>query len=935
MSNSDAADPSHPEDAILSAWLAGKLHAALAEPIERHLEDCAECAARLDGLESRPDAFVAKLKAVTLSERVPQDASLPAVNDDLAFGVLAMQLGLIDRERFVDASVLWASRTGESLADVLVENSWVDPAGRRQIDEALERRRRSEGVAEPTADTIVGETGDRQPDNFLLGQLSSERLRLRQVHTSGGTGRVWRAFDVPLQREIALKELLPQYARSPVHRDRFHREACVAAQLAHPGTIPVHEYREEDGRCYYTMRFVSGRTLTDLIRAAHEAMRGGGDDPFARLFELLTHFVTICDTIAYAHSQGVIHRDLKGDNVLVGEFGEVTVIDWGLAKLFTPLDAVPLAPPEEGDSATLQGERLGTPAYMAPEQARGTIDEIDTRTDVYGLAAILYEILTGRPPFQGDTVHQIMHRVESDPPTPPRELAPNTPKPLEAICLQGLEKRREDRQQTAAEVRDEVRYWMTHQTDRRREAESRAQFFSLSQDLFVTLAADGRVTHVNPAYERLLSRPADEVVDLDYRDTLHPDDRARSEPVFRAALQGAAESDFVCRVQNAAGGYVPISWTVTRTPGDRAVYAVGRALDEESQRRRQQRERETFFSLSKDLFVSFDEDGAITHTNPAYDDFFGYDPKRSAGKSYLTKLHPEDKHLVTERFNAARRGEPQSDFVARVQRSTDEYSAISWTLTKIPGEPTTYAVGRPLDGEAFRRRAAEARARFFSLSDDLFVVSDHNGNAAQINAAWTRVLGWKPEDVVGRPHTEFIVGEDGARASRAARRALIRGSEVGVELTMRCRDGSTREIAWSINRVPGDTVIYTVGRDVTERRRIEQRLRVLLRESHEPLIVIDRHGAIERTNERLDTLFGYAESELVGEPFERLLDEHVREEHRARLRRYLEEPTVRSMHAQPRLPGMTKDGKALTLAVSLSPLWLDARLSVIAAMRPE
>src|SRR5262249_13523244 len=156
--------------------------------------------------------------------------------------------------------------------------------------------------------------------------------------------------------------------------------------------------------------------------------------------------VAVCHTIAYAHSRGVVHRDLKGDNVMLGDFGEVIVLDWGLAKVLDrpeqdPADA-PEDPVDETQDAglTMQGEIVGTPAYMAPEHAQGRLDQIDQRTDIYGLGAMLYEILTGRPPFAGSsTLESLRKAVRGDPP-PPRELWPEVPPALEEACLKALAK---------------------------------------------------------------------------------------------------------------------------------------------------------------------------------------------------------------------------------------------------------------------------------------------------------------------------------------------------------------------------------------------------------------------------------------------------------------------------------------------------------------
>src|SRR5579864_2483076 len=232
------------------------------------------------------------------------------------------------------------------------------------------------------------------------------RYELVQELARGGMGIVYRGFDRELERELAIKALLLQHLDEPDYVRRFFEEAWISGQLQHPGVVPVYDLgRTEEGRPFFAMKLVEGRTL-----AAHLAARKRPAEDLARFLQI---FEQVCQTLAYAHARGVIHRDLKPANIMVGSFGEVQVMDWGLASV---LDAANL-PPLPADQAKLRlavhadttvavsGEVIGTPAYMAPEQARGEQD-LDERCDVFGLGAILFEILTGLPPYPSADVHE-------------------------------------------------------------------------------------------------------------------------------------------------------------------------------------------------------------------------------------------------------------------------------------------------------------------------------------------------------------------------------------------------------------------------------------------------------------------------------------------------------------------------------------------------
>ncbi len=321
------------------------------------------------------------------------------------------------------------------------------------------------------------ENADEEPPSLTASGLRYSRL---SFHAKGGLGKVFKAHDEELHREVAVKAISPALDHDDGARRRFLQEAEITARLEHPGVVPVHGLvRDSEGRPFYAMRFIRGESLKSAIDRFHQAdspVRDAGERNLA-FRSLLGRFGEVCNTIAYAHSRGIIHRDLKPNNVMLGKYGETLVVDWGLAKPIRRTEEQrqatgeeTLRPSSRTGEETQMGQVVGTPAYMSPEQAAGRWNVVGPASDIYGLGAILYAILTGRAPVSGRDSYEILSKVQRCEFPRPRQVKPSVPAALEAICLKAMALEPEKRYASAVELAADIERWLADEPGTWRES---------------------------------------------------------------------------------------------------------------------------------------------------------------------------------------------------------------------------------------------------------------------------------------------------------------------------------------------------------------------------------------------------------------------------------------------------------------------------------
>jgi serine/threonine-protein kinase len=467
-----------------------------------------------------------------------------------------------------------------------------------EANEHLESRQSSTDARndEPSPTTILS-ASCADSSEFVCGTfLDPESLEsvthyeIIKLLARGGMGSVYRAHDQNLGRDVAIKILRPEFVDKPEFLQRFHNEARVMSFLQHPGIAPIFDCGNcADGRPYHAMKLVYGETFSKQL-----AMYRG---EASRLGAMLNVFAMVCHTLAYTHSQGIVHLDLKPSNVMVGRFGEVHLMDWGLSKRIDSIASgkaspithagvypsdiePPQLPPQIRELSSSQWSRAvqGTPAYMSPEQARGK--PIDARTDVFGLGALLCEILTGQPPYGGQSTRRVYIKAARAEliETFERLDQLRADRSLIQLTKSCLAANPADRPESAEEVDLEMSRYRESALERLESDIDR--FFDLTLDLFCIAGFDGIFRRVNSNFPRILGYSEAELVSRPFLDFVHKDDQEKTVQQMRVLFEDQPVVRFRNRYHTADGRCLVLEWTAQAVPEEKLIFAVARDVTE-------------------------------------------------------------------------------------------------------------------------------------------------------------------------------------------------------------------------------------------------------------------------------------------------------------------------------------------------------------------
>jgi len=429
--------------------------------------------------------------------------------------------------------------------------------------------------------TVLFERTDLSSSESDAGSIHPEypkrlgRFIVCEPIARGGMAIVIRAQDEVFRRDVACKLLLKEHASKPRLVERFLLEAQLTANLQHPGIVPVYEFgRLDDDRPFFTMKLIKGQTLQNLLQS----------EP-SHTTHHLQIFEKVCQTLAYSHSKGVVHLDLKPSNIMVGSFGQVHLMDWGLARICDHNDSAPFDTRRNNEDGSAIGHSFfnnlpathqvdGTPMYMSPEQARG--EPVGLRSDVFGLGAILCKILTGEPIYGGTSARKILKNAAlADLSQIHDKLAcVSADKPMVRLAQRCINVDLDKRPSDAGVVSAEVTAYLDSRL--KEGMQDWHRFFEISLDLFCVASFEGFFLRVNGNFSRVMGYPESELISRPFIDFVHSDDRDQTALAMNALHHGKPVQRFRNRYRSANGLYLTLEWSAKSVLEERTIFAVAR-----------------------------------------------------------------------------------------------------------------------------------------------------------------------------------------------------------------------------------------------------------------------------------------------------------------------------------------------------------------------
>ena len=841
------------------------------------------------------------------------------------------------------------------------------PSGFENVETRIQLDSRTDP---PAPDWLAGFLN---PTNSPNRSLIANRYELCEEIGQGGMGVIHAGWDTQLKREVAIKILLDRLRGNPCLVDRFLGEARITGRLQHAGIVSIHELGWlSDGRPFFVMKRVHGETLQQLL--------AGRTQPDADLEQLYFIFGKVCEAVAYAHTHGIIHRDLKPANIMVGEFGAVSVMDWGLGKILGEqdvLESLMIAEPNDFSAAAVSarhpsnprlmkteiGTIFGTPAYFSPEQARGEINRIDQRADVFALGSILCEILTGKPPYNGENLSEVLAKaVEADVSDALERLdASSAPLDLLTLAKNCLSPTPSQRPASAVEVATAVMDYL--QSEQRRAERDLVRFFDLSVDLFGIADLHGRFERVNEKFTQVLGYSTEELTSRPFLDFVHPEDRQDTLDQVRRMALGEPAIQFLNRYLHANGHYLWLEWNARQVPEERAIYAVARdvtdrvALADAHRRAEESRLHLAEVVNSAEVaIISANLDGIIQSWNPEATDIFGYSAEDAIGQSLDVLNPPEtDEHSIQQIIELAEGGKPTSQETKR-RRKDGSLIPVSLTISPVrDSEGRVIGISKIARDISQRKRQeallseAEEKSRRLAAivesASDAIISTDLFGRIQSWNQAAQRLFGYNFAEVSDQYIDTFT--SSGSAEEALTRFQRIRQGEAvdHFETVGLCKDGRKVDLSLAISPIY-DRDAKVIGashaaRDITQTKQMESELlqsqsrkAAILDSALDCIITINHEGRILDFNPAAERTFGYQKKDVINRQLgDVIVPPSLREAHERGLKRYLATGTGSVVGKRIELPALRSDGTEFPVELAISVIKTESHPIFTASLR--